>query len=142
MTTIVLNTTNAAVTEYDWNFASLSAHHAADAAGLYALGGNTDAGAPIAASFLTGQQGGGKKLGLGSVYVAVEGTGGGELLVAAPGGSWAYPVTVRASGVSRAKPGRGISENYLALGWRNVFGAAFRVDRIDADIIESPQRSL
>lgn len=140
-TTIVMNTLTGAVTEYDWAFQSLTPDHAGGT-GLYVLGGNTDAGDPIDGEFLSGDQGGGHKLGLGSVYVGVQGEGEGAVLVKGAAADWAYPVQVRASGISRAKAGRGISENYLALGYRNVDGADFTIDRIDAEVIESKQRRL
>jgi hypothetical protein len=142
MTTIVMNTMNGAVTEYDWAFQSLTPANAGSASGLFVLGGNTDATTPITGQFLSGDHGGEHKLGLGSVYVGVQGEGAGEVLVKGAADDWAYPVTVRASGISRAKAGRGISENYLALGYRNVDGADFTIDRIDAEVIESKQRRL
>ena len=140
MTTIVLNTATGAVTEYDWAFQSLSAAHAADAGGLYTLGGDDDAGAPIASRMMSGKPGGEKLLNPGDVYLALHGEGGGFLIVQGVEQEWEYPVQARASGVSRAKPGRGIRESRLALGYRNADGANFRLDRLDAEIYESQSR--
>lgn len=53
MNTIVLNTLTGAVSEYDWPFQSLTPTHAGDVTGLYALGGDTDAGRPIDAHITT-----------------------------------------------------------------------------------------
>jgi hypothetical protein len=137
MTTIVMNTLTGAVTEYDWAFQSITPEHAGSADGLFTLGGDTDDGAEIEAELRGSKAGGTAKQGLGNVYLAVQGEGAGRLIVAGQSSEWEYPVTVRASGVSRARPGHGISENYLTLGYRNVAGAAFRLDRIDAEVYES-----
>jgi hypothetical protein len=53
-----------------------------------------------------------------------------------------YPVAVRAGGISRGVPGKGISEQYLALGYANVDGADFRIDNIQADVAASETRRL
>jgi hypothetical protein len=141
MTAIVLNTLTGAPSEYDWGFASISEDFAGDAGGLYTLGGDTDNGAPIAASLLAGKPGGEAIERLGNVFVAVKGTGDGELIVQGESGTtWYYPVAARPSGVGCAKPGLGIKETRLALGYRNVAGAAFRVDRIDAEMFVSKTR--
>lgn len=142
MTTIVMNTLNHAVTEYGWSFQSITPTHAGSTAGLHVLGGETDAGTAITGEIRTGLSGGSKKLGVGSVYVAVQGAGDGIVRVQGLTEGWEYPLGVRAGGVSRVKPGKGIRENYLGFGYRNVAGADFRLDRIEADIVESPKRSV
>jgi hypothetical protein len=133
MTTIVMNTLSGAVTEYDWAFQSITPDYAGGT-GLFTLGGDTDAGDPIDGEFLSGDLGGDVKLGVSSVYVAVQGAGTGEVLVKGATETWAYAMDVLPSGVSRAKTGRGISENYLAFGYRNVAGVDFVIDRIDPDL--------
>lgn len=140
MTAIVLNTATAAVTEYDWTFQSVTERHAGSAAGLFALGGDTDATAPITGSFLTGKPEAGKLLGLDNVYLTLESDGDGVLIVQGKDDTWEYPVPARASGIARAKPGRGIQESRLALGFRNVAGAFFRLERMDAEITQSKTR--
>lgn len=140
MTTIVMNTATGAVSEYDWEFQSISPDYAANDTGLFALGGDTDAGAEIASHVLGGKPGGEKMLSLGNVFLAVKGPGVGSLIVEGMSDTWEYPVVPRSSGVSCAKPGKGISESRLALGYRNVGGADFRLDRIDAEVNEAKTR--
>lgn len=140
MTAIVMNTATGAVSEYGWTFASISAKHAADANGLYPLGGDTDNGTAITGEIRGGKTGGEKQQSVGSVYLTMSGVGGGTLIVQGRTSEWEYPVTARGSGVGVARPGRGIRETWLAFGYRNASGTAFRLDRIDADVLESKTR--
>ena len=140
MTAIVMNTATGAVSEYDWTFQSMTAGRAGSDAGLFALGGDTDAGAEINAQLRTGRTGGQTALAVGNVFVAGDVGDGGLVIVEGASQSWEYPLAVRASGVSRADPGRGIRENYLGFGYRNQAGAFFRIDRIDAEVIPSKTR--
>lgn len=140
MTAIVLNTATGAVSEYDWTFQSLTQDHLAAPSGLFAAGGNTDAAAPIAARVLGNKPGGEKLLSLGNVYLAIKGTTAGVLIVEGQSDTWEYPVVPRTSGVSCARPGMGIKESRLALGYRNTDGGDFRLDRLDADVVESKTR--
>lgn len=142
MTAIVLNTATGAVSEYDWTFQSLTATHAGSATGLFTLGGNTDKTAPITGQVVTGKPGGEKMLALGNVYLTIEGSGAGVLIVQGRSQSWEYPVLERASGIARAKPGRGIRESRLAFGYRNVDGADFRLERIAAEVTQSTTRRV
>lgn len=143
MNTIAVNTSSGAVTEYDWAFTSLSANHAASDAGVFALGGGTDAGTPIASRVMTGRtlQGDGRQKLLDTVFFGMQGEGQGTLLVAGEGApEYQYPFIVRAKGESRAQPGRGIKENYLAVGFANVDGADFSIDSIEAPMATSKTR--
>lgn len=140
MTAIVCNTATGAVTEYDWAFQSLTDTHAASPAGLFTLGGDTDAGAAITGEIRAGTPGGGPVQAVRVVFVAKEGPGNGTLIVQGRSASWEYPAIDRDSDVMAVSPGRGISESYLGFGYRNVDGAAFRIDRIDADVIASKNR--
>ncbi len=151
MTTIVMNTATGAVSEYDWAFQSITPTHAGDATGLYLLGGDSDgtAGDPVApvpidGTFMCAKTllGSSKKKGVDMVYLGIQGAGAGLLRVAGAGGAWEYPVQVLDAGMSRAKPGMGIRENYLGLGYRNVAGAAFRIDRLEAIVPESKTRRV
>jgi hypothetical protein len=141
MTTIVMNTLNAAVTEYDWAFQSITPTHAGDATGLFSLTGDTDNAVAIDAEAMTGKTDWGTSLKkrLGDVFLTLQGSGAGEFLVTAAA-AYAYPVTVRANGESSSKPGMGINENFLAFGYRNVAGADFRLDRIEIPVNQSKQR--
>jgi hypothetical protein len=142
MTTIVMNTLNAAVTEYDWTFQSITPTHAGDASGLYLLGGDDDAGADIDASAFTGTTlcGSSLKKRVPAVYLGLTGSGAGQLHVRTKTASRTYPVIVDEAGTSRGKPGLGLHENYLGFGYSNVAGADFKLDRIEPRLVLSEQR--
>lgn len=144
MTTIVMNTLNGAVTEYDWAFQSITPGHAGDATGLYALGGDTDAGNPIVATVTTGKKHWGSTLKkfVSCVYFAMRGAGQGALTVHCAATSYTYPFPVRASGESRAVTGRGIRENYLAFTYQNPGGDDFAIDRIEVLSTQSTTRRI
>lgn len=145
MAAIVLNTLTGAVSEYSgFDFQSITPAHAGSTLGLYALGGNTDAGNPIAASILTGKTslGGSIKKYVRMVYFSMRGAGNGVLTVRGQSGTWTYTFPVLSTRQSRCKPGMGIRENYLAFGYSNVGGADFQVDRIEVDINESKARRI
>lgn len=151
MTAIVMNTRTGAVTEYGASFAfvGITPTHAANGSGLYTLGGETDAGADIAAQFRGPYQGGMAVLSVDSVHVGMRGDEGanqGQVRVLAGGKSvargteWLYPVYAQRSGVSRAVLGRGIRENSLAFGYANVGGAAFTIRSIEVGSASSKNR--
>lgn len=144
MTTIVMNTLNGAVTEYDWAFQSITPTHAGAATGLYALGGDTDAGAPITGEIRSGFYRRDKVLMLGNAYVAMNGENDGDGVVTVQGrsDSWEYPAQARSGGVAKAKLARGIRENILCFGYRNAAGSAFHISRIDIDLVESNTRRI
>ena len=144
MTTIVMNTLNSAVTEYNWSFQSITPTHAGSATGIYLLGGDIDDTANIDARVVTGltEWGSSLKKFVGMVYFALVGEGYGTLIVQTPDDEYAYDFPVRSSGQSREKPGRGIRENYLAFGFSNIDGADFRMDRIEVLIKESTTRRV
>lgn len=140
MTAIVVNTLKGAVTEYDWTFQSMTEDVAGSASGLFSLGGSTDAGAVITGEIRSGKPGGETVMTVGNVFVAGSAAGAGVLVVEGRDDEWEFPVVARSSGVARATPARGISEGYLAFGYRNVAGADFRIDRIDAEVLPSKIR--
>ena len=142
---IVMNTLNGAVSEYDnFEFQSGTPTHAGAATGLFALGGNTDLGLPIVAQALTGKAlfGASVKKFLDLVYFSLAGSGTSSLIVQGAVAAYVYTFPVRAPGESRARPGRGIRENYLALGYSNTDGADFRLDRIEALVNASQNRRV
>ena len=143
MNTIVLNTLTRAVTEYDWNFQSITPTHLGDATGLFALGGETDNELPIAASFATGktQMGTPLRKRVDEVFFSMTGDTPSTLTVDASA-AYSYTFTVSANGVSRAQPGRGLRENYLAVGFANVAGGDFRIDRVEINIVPSDNRRI
>lgn len=146
MTTIVMNTINAAVTEWDWAFQSISPTSAGDASGLYALGGDTDgADGQIATDMLGGKtlQGDENRKILGHVYFAIKGeAGAGALVVQGEADEWEYEFPMRPDGLTRAKPGQGIRENYLAFGHKNRDGRNFTLDRMKVEVFESKNRRI
>ncbi len=56
--------------------------------------------------------------------------------------AWSYLFPIRQAGQSRAQPGKGINENYLAFGYSNADGADFQLDQIEVPLIESKQRRV
>jgi hypothetical protein len=141
MTTIVLNTAKAVVTEYDWTFTGLTPSRAAGPGGLFTLGGNQDNGVPIAARVMGGRTllGSVLRKAMGVVYIALRSSGSGQLLVAGRA-EWANSFIVNPDGVSRARAGRGIDEDYLALGYANVDGVDFALDAFDAQMPTAKNR--
>jgi hypothetical protein len=144
MTAIVMNLATAAVTEYDWTFPALCATHAGSDDGLFALGGDDDAGAPIDASLATGVtlHEGSLKNGVDSGYLTMTGEAGsiGLFSVFTPADRWDYEFAVLTNGVSRAKPGKGIRENMLGFGYANLDGANFSLSRLEVRLNQSQQR--
>lgn len=134
MTTIVLNTANGAVTEYDWALNSIARMRGSSPAGLVLLDGDTDNGAPIAATFLGGRTLMNSMLrkAMGVVFVAMQGAAGAGQVRVKGSAEWTYPLEINPHGVSRSRAGRGINDDYLALGYANVDGADFAIDAIDA----------
>jgi len=140
---IVLNTLNGAVSEYSgFDFHSITSTHAGSATGLYALGGNIDILAHIVADVRTGVTltGATLKNFLDNVYFSMTGSGTSTMTVYAKASTFNYTFPVRNTGVSRAAPGRGIRENYLAFGYRNTNGADFKLDRIEVMLASSKSR--
>lgn len=143
MDAIVMNTLNGAVTEYDgFPFQSITPDRAGSAVGLYALGGENDAGIPIEAEFLTPTALMAKNLRVRPeiVFFSMAGTGQGALLVKSPTARYTYRFQVLRDQVSRAKPGLGIRESYLGFGFANAGGADFSIDQIEAQFTVSSSR--
>lgn len=142
MTTIVMNTLKAAVTEYDWTLQSITTARAADGTNLLTLGGDSDDGALIVGEVRTGRAAVGARSTVEDVYYGVTGSGTGTCVVEGISGVFTYDFAVRASGVSRGVPGKGLAENYLAFGYRNYAGADFRLDSIAPTIAQSKTRRI
>ncbi len=145
MNTIVCNTLNGAVSEYTRHaFQSITPTHAGDATGLFALGGDTDAGLPIVASIKlppTLRESTLKKH-IGMVYLSMEGQGTADLTVFGKTEDWTYEFPLRDSGQTRCKPGGGIRENYLGFGLATPQGQAFTLDRVEVLLLESKNRRV
>lgn len=144
MTTIVCNTLTGAVSEYDWTFPALTASWAGSEDGLFELGGDLDNEAEIE-SLITipkTQQSGSLKNAMEAVFVSMTGDADSTatLHVHGQAESWEYEFDVQAEGVSRARPGKGIKENYIGFGLANVDGADFRLDAFEVVFNESKQR--
>jgi len=142
---IIMNTLTGAVSEYDgFGFHSITPTHAGSALGLYALGGDSDMGLPIVAVVTTGKTlvGGAQKKAIDSVHFGLKGSGTSTLTVTGESASYSYPFPVLPAGVSRAKPGRGIRENYLAFSYSNTDGADFQLDLIEIPVEASKNRKV
>ena len=145
MNAFVCNTLNGAVSEYTRHeFQSVTPTHGGAATGLYAFGGDTDAGLPIVATIklpATLRENTLKKV-LGAIYVSVAGEGSMALTVFGKAENWTYSFPLRPSGQTRADVGRGIRENYLGFGLSNPSGQAFTLDRIEAQQLQSQSRRI
>lgn len=149
MNAIVMNTLNGAVTEYSgFDFHAITDAYAGSAVGLFAFGGDLDVTAPIIANVVTGRtllDESGKKY-PEMIYFSGTGSSYSTASVYTETTSYSYQFKMRAAGESRAKPGRGIRENYLAFGYSNTGdagdGAAFTIDRIEVLLNTSPKRKV
>ncbi len=142
---IVMNTLTGAVSEYaTFAFDSITETHAGSATGLYTLGGDTDNGAAIVAEVITGKPlwGDQRKKRMDMVWLSMKGEGTAELIVQGEANEWRYNFPVRTSGQSRAKPGLGIRENYLAFGFSNPGGERFSIDQIEVSDVKSNTRRV
>jgi hypothetical protein len=143
MTAIVMNTMTGAVSEYTgFDFHAITPTHVGSVNGLYELGGNLDVAALIVANAVTGKtlMGGTLKKFVDMLFFAIKGSGTSAAVVQGESVSYTYAFDVTADGESRAKPGRGIRENYLAFGYTNTDGATFQLDRIEVKLAESNTR--
>lgn len=143
MNTIVMNTRSGAVTEYTgFGFQSITPTHAGSATGLFAIGGNTDAGQPIVASIRTAMSTWEteSKKSLSLAWIGLEGTGQFSFQVVTKLATYTYPAIGNTLGQTRAKAGRGIKSNYLAFGFSNPSGQAFKLDFIHIPITPSENR--
>lgn len=145
MTAIVLNTLTGAVSEYSgFDFHAVTPTHAGSLLGLYLLGGNLDLTAKIVANVVTGKTlvSASLKKFLDPIYFSLKGSGTSTLAVYGETASYTYTFGVSATGESRAVPGRGIRENYMAFGYSNTDGAAFRLDRVEVPFKTSSSRRI
>lgn len=147
MNTIVCNLLNGAVTEYTRHtFQSITATHAGDASGLYALGGETDGGLPIVSVVRlppTLRDKNTLKKRIAMVYLSIKGRGCMRFTVLGePPVAWNYEFALLKAGVSRSKPGDGIRENYMGFGLSNPAGQMFRLDRIEVLTLQSKTRRV
>ena len=134
MNTIVCNTLTGAVSEYDWPaWQSITPTHAGSASGLYAFGGDTDAGQPIVADIRlpTTLRESTLQQSIQLAYLSMHGCGSACFSVHGARESWRYSFPLRASGQTRCPVGRGIRENYLGFGLSNPAGQPFTLDRVE-----------
>lgn len=134
MNTIVCNTRTGAVSEYTgFSFQSVTPTHAGDAAGLFALGGDTDNGQPIVSTIRLPKtlREDTRRTFVEMVYVSIQGAGAARLTVHAPAQDWSYYFALRANGQTRCQVGRGIRENYLGLSISTPQGQPFALDRVE-----------
>ncbi|WP_034406175.1 hypothetical protein [Comamonas thiooxydans] len=146
MTAITVNTLTGAVSEYTrHDFQSITPSHGGSASGLYAFGGDTDAGLPIQSSLrlpVTLRENTLKQQ-IAMVYLSMQGQGEAEFTVFGPGGqAWSYPFPLRDSGQTRCPVGKGIRENYLGFGLSTPAGQAFTLDRVEVLSVKSKTRRV
>lgn len=146
MTAITVNTLTGAVSEYTrHDFQSVTPSHGGSATGLYAFGGDTDAGLPIQSSLrlpVTLRENTLKQQ-IAMVYLSMQGQGEAEFTVFGSGGqSWSYPFALRGSGQTRCPVGKGIRENYLGFGLSTPAGQAFTLDRVEVLSVKSKTRRV
>ncbi|MEG0923363.1 MAG: hypothetical protein RSG22_18385 [Comamonas sp.] len=143
---IVLNTLSGAVSEYTGHeFQSITPTHGGRSTGLYALGGDTDAGAPIVAQLRLPAtlRKSTLKLRIQMAYLSMQGEGEAEFAVHGAGDqAWRYRFPLRASGQTRCPVGKGIRENYLGFGLSNPDGQSFTLDRVEILDVQSPTRRI
>ena len=145
MNAIVMNTLTGAVTEYEnFAFQSITPTHAGAVTGLFLLGGDLDIDQSIVGSIQTGKTliDETRKKYVEAVHFAMTGTGSGALVVAGQASTYSYSFQIRPAGVSRAKSGRGIRENYLSFGLEKSDGGDFQLDRIEVQIAASINRKV
>lgn len=145
MNTIVVNTLNGAVSEYEgFAFQSLTPTYAGDAAGLYELVGDTDNGSLILARVQTGKPSWGeaKKKMLHKIFLGLKGEGAFTVHVDGENDSYEYSTETTGKGEARAQPGRGISETYLSFGFSNPDGQTFELDNIEPITATSTTRRV
>ena len=146
MNTIVCNTLSGAVTEYTrHDFDSVTTTHCAGVDGLFAFGGDNDAGLPITTELrlpATLRENTLKQQ-IAMVYLSMQGEGEAQFTVFGPQGqSWSYPFPLRDSGQTRCPVGKGIRENYLGFGLTTPQGQAFTLDRVEVLLLESKTRRV
>lgn len=141
---IIFNTLTTSVSEYSLAPQSITPTHMGDALGLYLLGGDLDDTQPVIGEVITGgtQWGESLKKHVEMVYFAMTGDGDGELIVRGKVVDYRYSFPIRATGQSRAQPGKGIRENYLAFGFSNPDGYYFQLDRIEVLVAQSKTRRV
>lgn len=143
---LVTNTLTGAVSEYTrHDFQSITPTHGGSATGLYALGGDTDAGLPIQSALrlpVTLRENTLKQQ-IAMVYLSMQGQGEAEFTVfGSSAQAWSYPFPLRDSGQTRCPVGKGIRENYLGFGLSNPTGQAFTLDRVEVLSIKSKTRRV
>jgi hypothetical protein len=143
---ITINTLTGAASEYTRHeFQSITPTHGGNATGLYAFGGDTDAGLPIESSLrlpVTLRENTLKQQ-IAMVYLSMQGQGNAQLAIFGSGSqSWAYPFPLRDSGQTRCPVGKGIRENYLGFGLSTPDGQAFTLDRVEVMTVKSKTRRV
>lgn len=138
---VCLNLESGAATEYtNYQFNSFANFngetYAATSAGLYKLGGNTDAGSAIAASFKTGLTDFGSSHKKQIIRGWVNLRNDGSMLLKASNGEQleaSYRITTTSTRIhpDRFKLGRGLKNVYWQFEMENVSGADFEIDRLE-----------
>lgn len=147
MNAIVCNTLTGAVSEYARHgFQSITPTHGGSATGLFALGGDTDAGLPIVSEVrlppTLRDENTLKKL-IAMVYLSIKGGGCMRFTVyGEPPVVWSYTFGLSKSGQTRCEVGKGIRQNYMGFGLSNPAGQMFKLDRIEVQTLQSTSRRV
>lgn len=138
--TWVMNTRTGAVTTYDeWAFNSFAQighkYIAADASGLYELGGDTDDGAPIAATLRSGltQFGGSKFTSFAAAYLGLRTSSESQFylkLVTGDGREYIYAARPQQMRTTKVHLGKGLRARYFAFELQST-GADFDLDSVE-----------
>ena len=145
MTAIALNTLTGAVSEYTRHaFQSITPTHGGSATGLFAFGGDTDAGLPIVSEIRLPStlRESTLKQAIAMVYLSMQGSGEATFTVYGAQQNWSYSFQLRPSGQTRCQVGKGIRENYLGFGLSNPDGQAFTLDRVEVLTAQSKTRRV
>lgn len=143
MNAIVVNTLTGAVSEYSgFEFQSVTPTHAGSALGLYRLGGGLDVDQRIISQVTTPKRliADGRRARVATVFFSLKGSGTSAMQLIGEDVSYSYDFSVLPKGVSKAKPGLGFRENYVAFGYTNADGSDFKLDRIEVDVVGSVNR--
>lgn len=141
MNIIVMNTANGFVSEYDIaGVQSVAGDLMAGNAGLLSF--SSHGSEVVDAGFLLGYSEFDATLNKRPelAYISVRSAGQGVFVTATLQERYEYAFAHERKGLSRAKVGKGVRENYLAFGYRNEGGVDFEVDLIEVLVNSASSR--
>jgi hypothetical protein len=144
-----VNLNNGASTEYrNFPFETMAniggRYFGASFDGLFELGGDTDAGAPIDAKFDIGRKDFGNKQlkRIEQIYLGITSKGQMMVKVTAEGASYTYPMREFGEHIQtqRVTPGKGLRANYFGFEIGNTAGCDFEITSLNMMVAESARR--